>query len=184
MDWVPSLKRMEARIDATFRRDLAAVGTLMNGKFALTDAIFAMSMVLPPPTAINEILVRSATCDSLNFFHCGRTDDDEPRLDIRSPGYPLVAVRMSTCAVRRTINPAPSSLSSVRTLAVSRIASCSITTILGSCIHCFIGDHLAVDLGNFIYQYYINPIIYDTGYNPVNTITWAIILGLRLIWSR
>ena len=39
---------------------------------------------------------------------------------------------------------------------------------------------MAVDLGNFIYQYYINPIIYDTGYNPVNTITWAIILGLSL----
>jgi uncharacterized membrane protein len=39
---------------------------------------------------------------------------------------------------------------------------------------------LAVDLGNFINQYYINPIIYDTGYNPVNTITWAIILGLSL----
>ncbi|MCL7412473.1 MAG: DUF63 family protein [ANME-2 cluster archaeon] len=32
----------------------------------------------------------------------------------------------------------------------------------------------------FIYQYYIDPIIYDTGYNPVNTVTWAIILGLCL----
>jgi len=39
---------------------------------------------------------------------------------------------------------------------------------------------LAVDLGNFINEYYINPIIYDTGYNPINTITWAIILGLSL----
>ena len=39
---------------------------------------------------------------------------------------------------------------------------------------------MTVDLGNFINQYYINPIIYDTGYNPVNTITWAIILGLSL----
>jgi uncharacterized membrane protein len=39
---------------------------------------------------------------------------------------------------------------------------------------------LAVDLGNFINEYYLNPIIYDTGYNPVNTITWAIILGLSL----
>jgi len=39
---------------------------------------------------------------------------------------------------------------------------------------------VTVDLGNFINQYYINPIIYDTGYNPVNTITWAIILGLSL----
>ncbi|MBW6517697.1 MAG: DUF63 family protein [ANME-2 cluster archaeon] len=32
----------------------------------------------------------------------------------------------------------------------------------------------------FIYQYYIDPIIHDTGYNPVNTVTWAIILGLCL----
>jgi len=39
---------------------------------------------------------------------------------------------------------------------------------------------LAVDLGNFVNEYYINPIIYDTGYNPINTITWAIILGLSL----
>lgn len=39
---------------------------------------------------------------------------------------------------------------------------------------------MAVDLGNFINEYYINPIIHDTGYNPVNTITWAIILGLSL----
>ena len=35
-------------------------------------------------------------------------------------------------------------------------------------------------LGNFVNQYDIHPIIYDTGYNPVNTITWAIILGLSL----
>ncbi|MDF1557320.1 MAG: DUF63 family protein [ANME-2 cluster archaeon] len=33
---------------------------------------------------------------------------------------------------------------------------------------------------SFLYKYYIDPIIYDTGYNPVNTITWAIILGLCL----
>jgi uncharacterized membrane protein len=39
---------------------------------------------------------------------------------------------------------------------------------------------LAVDLGNFVNEYYINPVIYDTGYNPVNTVTWAIILGLSL----
>ncbi|MGZ5562433.1 MAG: DUF63 family protein [Halobacteriota archaeon] len=39
---------------------------------------------------------------------------------------------------------------------------------------------MLVDLGNFINEYYLNPIIYDTGYNPVNTITWAIILGLSL----
>ncbi len=39
---------------------------------------------------------------------------------------------------------------------------------------------LSVDVGKFINDYYINPIIYDTGYNLVNTITWAIILGLSL----
>jgi len=33
---------------------------------------------------------------------------------------------------------------------------------------------------DFIYKYYIDPIIYDTGYNPVNTITWAILLGFCL----
>jgi uncharacterized membrane protein len=33
---------------------------------------------------------------------------------------------------------------------------------------------------DFIYQYYINPIISDGGYNPVNTITWAIILGISI----
>jgi uncharacterized membrane protein len=32
----------------------------------------------------------------------------------------------------------------------------------------------------FIEDYYIDPIIYDLGYNPVNTITWAIILVLSL----
>ena len=30
---------------------------------------------------------------------------------------------------------------------------------------------------DFIYTYYIHPITYDTGYNPVNTITWALMLG-------
>lgn len=38
----------------------------------------------------------------------------------------------------------------------------------------------AEGIQDFIYKYYINPIIYDTGYNPVNTITWAILLGLCL----
>jgi uncharacterized membrane protein len=31
---------------------------------------------------------------------------------------------------------------------------------------------------DFVYKYYIIPIITDVGYNPVNTITWAIILGI------
>lgn len=33
----------------------------------------------------------------------------------------------------------------------------------------------------FVQKYYIDPIIYDTSYNPVDTITWAIILGLAII---
>ncbi len=36
-------------------------------------------------------------------------------------------------------------------------------------------------LAAFVQKYYIDPIIYDTGYNPVDTITWAIILGLAII---
>jgi uncharacterized membrane protein len=37
------------------------------------------------------------------------------------------------------------------------------------------------DLSAFIHKYYIDPIIYDTGYNPVDTVTWAIILGLAIL---
>lgn len=36
-------------------------------------------------------------------------------------------------------------------------------------------------LASFIHKYYIDPIIYDTGYNPVDTVTWAIILGLAIL---
>ncbi len=36
-------------------------------------------------------------------------------------------------------------------------------------------------LAVFVHRYYIDPIIYDTGYNPVDTITWAIILGLAIL---
>lgn len=39
---------------------------------------------------------------------------------------------------------------------------------------------MIVDVGKFINDYYINPIVYDTGYNVVNTVTWAVILGLSL----
>ena len=41
------------------------------------------------------------------------------------------------------------------------------------------------DLGtwvyNWVYKYYVEPIIYDSGYNPVNTITWAILLGICIL---
>jgi uncharacterized membrane protein len=40
---------------------------------------------------------------------------------------------------------------------------------------------LAPWLSDFVRRYYIDPIIYDTSYNPVDTITWAIILGLSLL---
>ncbi|PTD93561.1 hypothetical protein C9439_07110, partial [archaeon SCG-AAA382B04] len=33
---------------------------------------------------------------------------------------------------------------------------------------------------DFIHRYYIYPIIHDSGYNPVNTLTWAVILVLSL----
>jgi len=39
---------------------------------------------------------------------------------------------------------------------------------------------LNIDFWNFISHYYINPLIYDTGYNPVDTVTYAVILGLSL----
>ena len=37
----------------------------------------------------------------------------------------------------------------------------------------------------FLYTYYIQPIIGDTGYNPINTITWALMLGLMVfvLWK-
>jgi len=38
-----------------------------------------------------------------------------------------------------------------------------------------------IDLADWIYRYYIHPIIYDTSYNPVDTITWAVILGLAIL---
>lgn len=38
-----------------------------------------------------------------------------------------------------------------------------------------------IDLGDWIYRYYIHPIIYDTSYNPVDTITWAVLLGLAIL---
>jgi len=37
------------------------------------------------------------------------------------------------------------------------------------------------DLAAFVQKYYIDPIIYDTSYNPADTITWAIILGLAIL---
>ena len=40
---------------------------------------------------------------------------------------------------------------------------------------------IVFDLGEWIYKYYINPIIYDTSYNPFDTVTWAIVLGLSVL---
>jgi len=33
---------------------------------------------------------------------------------------------------------------------------------------------------DFVVKCYIDPIVYDTGYNPVNTLTWGILLGISL----
>ena len=37
-----------------------------------------------------------------------------------------------------------------------------------------------MDIGSFIAKYYIDPIVYNEGYNVVNTLTYAIILGISL----
>ena len=37
------------------------------------------------------------------------------------------------------------------------------------------------DPAAWIYKYYIYPIIYDTSYNLVDTVTWAVILGLAIL---
>ena len=48
-----------------------------------------------------------------------------------------------------------------------------------------------LNVTSWLYKYYVEPVVYDTGYNPINTVTWAIILGLMLYviirlfrWSR
>ncbi|MDM7934061.1 MAG: DUF63 family protein [Methanothrix sp.] len=40
---------------------------------------------------------------------------------------------------------------------------------------------MADSLTCWAYRYYIEPIIYDTSYNPVDTTTWAIVLGLSIM---
>ncbi|AFC98787.1 putative membrane protein [Methanocella conradii HZ254] len=37
-----------------------------------------------------------------------------------------------------------------------------------------------MDIGSFVGRYYIDPIVYNEGYNAVNTLTYAIILGISL----
>ncbi len=37
-----------------------------------------------------------------------------------------------------------------------------------------------LDIGSFIAKYYIDPIVYNEGYNVVNTLTYAILLGISL----
>ncbi|MDH7596357.1 MAG: DUF63 family protein [Methanothrix sp.] len=34
---------------------------------------------------------------------------------------------------------------------------------------------------SFVQRYYVDPVINDSGYNPVNTVTWAIILGVFIV---
>lgn len=41
-------------------------------------------------------------------------------------------------------------------------------------------SNLSIDIGDFIYRYYIHPIVNTgEGNNPVNTVTYAIILDIR-----
>ena len=40
---------------------------------------------------------------------------------------------------------------------------------------------LGISVYNWVYKYYAEPIIHDTGYNPVNTVTWAILLGFSIL---
>ena len=41
--------------------------------------------------------------------------------------------------------------------------------------------HDAVGIPSWIFRYYIDPIIYDTSYNPVDTVTWALMLGIMVL---
>ncbi len=38
-----------------------------------------------------------------------------------------------------------------------------------------------MDAPSWIFRYYIDPIIYDTSYNPVDTVTWALMLGIMVL---
>lgn len=42
-------------------------------------------------------------------------------------------------------------------------------------------NSLSEQLVNFVQRYYVEPIINDSGYNPVNTVTWAIVLGMFIV---
>jgi uncharacterized membrane protein len=44
----------------------------------------------------------------------------------------------------------------------------------------FISQNGGTILTDWIYRYYLEPIILDTGYNPVNTLTWAILLVISI----
>ncbi|MCX8207195.1 MAG: DUF63 family protein [Methanothrix sp.] len=39
-------------------------------------------------------------------------------------------------------------------------------------------NSLSEQIVNFVQRYYVEPVINDSGYNPVNTVTWAIVLGI------
>ncbi|MGA9111636.1 MAG: DUF63 family protein, partial [Smithella sp.] len=43
-------------------------------------------------------------------------------------------------------------------------------------------DPLIDKISQFVNTYYLDPIKTDSGYNPVNTFTWAIILGIFIFW--
>ncbi|MCJ7445088.1 MAG: DUF63 family protein [Methanotrichaceae archaeon] len=39
---------------------------------------------------------------------------------------------------------------------------------------------MSFDLNGWIFKYYVDPIVFDAGYNPINTVTWALILGIMI----
>lgn len=42
-------------------------------------------------------------------------------------------------------------------------------------------NYLSELIVDFVQRYYVEPIINDSGYNPVNTVTWAILLGVFIV---
>ncbi|HOK58349.1 MAG TPA: DUF63 family protein [Methanothrix sp.] len=42
-------------------------------------------------------------------------------------------------------------------------------------------NSLSEQIVSFVQRYYVEPVINDSGYNPVNTVTWAILLGFFIV---
>lgn len=53
--------------------------------------------------------------------------------------------------------------------------------LIHAAAYCLWSNTMISEIQEFVYKYYLYPIIYDTGYNPVNTITWAVVLGVCIL---